>query len=473
VTSRRTLIVVAVATAMLMLDIAVVNTALSPIARDLRGGLDGLEWIVDAYTLALATAVLSCGSLADRFGRRRTFRLGLAMFSLASLGCGLSPSLMWLDAVRALQGLGAAAMFATSLALLSDAYPDARTRGAAFATVGATIGATFAIGPLIGGLITTAFGWRWIFFLNIPLGAVLTLAAGRAIRESSDPFPRPVDLPGQGTFAAGMLLVVLGLLRGGSEGWGSPIILAQLASGGALLALFVGIERRSKHPMLPIELFASRRFTTAQVTVFAISASFFAIYLYITLYLEEILHLSAISTGLVYLPATTLMFLAAGASIQLARHMPQRIMLAGSLALVGLGIALLLVLEPGSSWLAAEPGLTIAGLGGGVFNAVGSELAMSAVPERHAGLASGINDTFRQGAIPLGVAVYGTLIPAGAAIGRGSALAFVAGFHHALLLAVAIAVAGACTAHRLLGGKHLRGPAGLPPETGLTSVSGQ
>ena len=421
-TPRRTLAVVCAATAMLMLDIAVVNTALSHIARDLHGGLSGLEWVIDAYTLALATAVLSCGSLADRFGRRRVFRIGLAMFSLASLGCGLAPGMTWLDAARALQGLGAAAMFATAL------------------------------------------GWRWIFFLNVPLGAVLTFAAARAIRESTDPLPRPVDLAGQGTLAAGMLLVVLGLLRGGSDGWGSPLILAELGSGIALLAIFVSVERRVSHPMLPLELFASRRFTAAQLTVFAISASFFAIYLYLTLYLQEIRHLSAIGTGLVYLPATTLMFVASGASVRLGRHVPQRHMITGSLGLVGLGTLVLLALGARSSRWAAEPGLLLAGIGAGVFNAVGSELAMSAAPDRHAGLASAVNDTFRQGGIPLGVAVYGALVPASAAIGRGQAHAFMSGFHHAVLLAAAIALSGACAAHRLLENAGHPRPASLASE---------
>lgn len=178
---RCTLIVVCIATAMLMLDIAVVNTALSHIAEDLHGGLTGLEWVVDAYTLALATVVLSFGSLADRVGRRRVFCLGLGTFSLASLACGLAPSMVGLDVARAVQGVGAAAMFATALALLSAAHNDARGRAGAFAAVGAAIGATFAIAPLVGGVLTTTLGWRWIFFLNVPVGVALTCASMRLV----------------------------------------------------------------------------------------------------------------------------------------------------------------------------------------------------------------------------------------------------------------------------------------------------
>jgi predicted MFS family arabinose efflux permease len=247
---------------------------------------------------------------------------------------------------------------------------------------------------------------------------------------------------------------------------GSPAILIELLLGCGLLAVFASIERRVEQPMLPTELFASRRFTAAQLTVFAISASFFAIYLYVTLYLEEIRHRSPIGTGLVYLPATTLMFIASGVSIGLAERLPQAALISGSLGLVGLGIGLLLVLEPRSSWLAAEPGLLIAGVGAGVFNAVGSELALSTAPERHAGVASGVNDTFRQGGIPLGVAPYGALVPAGAALGRGSAPAFVAGFHHAVIVAGAIAIAGAFAAHRLLSRPGISAVAALATEAG-------
>src|SRR5690348_8547509 len=169
-TKRWTLAVVCAATAMLMLDIAVVNTALSRIAEDLDTGLSGLQWVVDAYTLALASVVLTAGSLADRFGRRRLFTVGLAIFTVASLLCGVANDITVLNALRAVQGVGAAIMFAVSLALLANAFPDAKERAGALAAYGATIGASFAVGPLVGGALTSGIGWRWIFFVNIPLG---------------------------------------------------------------------------------------------------------------------------------------------------------------------------------------------------------------------------------------------------------------------------------------------------------------
>ncbi len=260
-----------------------------------------------------------------------------------------------------------------------------------------------------------------------------------------------VDRPGQLALAGGLFLFVLALLRGGSVGWGNAQTVGELIGAGALISCFLFVERRSRAPMLPLELFASRRFTGSQVTVFAISASFFAVYLYITLYLQEVLHLSAIQTGLVYLPSTVLMFLVSGAAAQVAGRVAPGLLVCGGLAIVAGGLALLTGVGTRSAWIATQPGLLLAGLGTGLFNPAASEVAISSVPERHSGLASGINDTFRQGAIPLGVAIYGALVPAAAAIGHGSAPAFVAGLHHALWVATGIAAVGAVAGARLLG----------------------
>ena len=454
---RGTLAVVCLATAMLMLDIAVVNTALSHIAGDLHASLNGLEWVIDAYTLTLATVVLSCGSLADRVGRRRVFSSGMTIFTLASLTCGLATSIGLLDVARAVQGIGAAMMFATSLAILSVSYREPAERGAAFAAFGASVGASFAVGPLVGGLLTSGLGWRAVFFVNVPLG-IAGLAATRAcVTESADPQAGRVDRPGQVTLTGGMFLLVLALLRAPADGWSSAPIVAELLGAVILLAGFIAIQRRSRHPMMPLELFASSRFTGSQVTVFAISASFFAVYLYITLYLQEVLHLSAIETGLVYLPSTLLLFLVSGAAAQLGEKIAPGRLVSSGLTLVGCGLALMTIVGPHSSWLVAQPGLLLAGAGTGLFNPAASALALSSVPERHSGLASGINDTFRQGAIPLGVALYGALVPAAAALGHGSAADFVTGLHHALWVAAAIAGAGALAGARLLRARQTTG----------------
>src|SRR4051794_16346681 len=266
-----TLAVAALATAILMLDIAVVNTALGHIADDLGAGLSGIQWVVDAYTLALASVVLTAGSVADRLGRKRVFMFGTVVFTVASAACAAAGSIVALDVARAVQGLGGAIMFATSLALLADAFPRADERAKALAVYGATIGAAFVIGPLAGGALTTAFGWQAVFFVNVPLGIVTLAGTGRWVRESKDPDARGLDWGGQATLSAGLFLLVLALLRGNDDGWTSAPIVAEFAAAGALFAAFVAIQRRVKDPMLPLGLFRNKSFTGAQIAAFAIS----------------------------------------------------------------------------------------------------------------------------------------------------------------------------------------------------------
>src|SRR5918998_240513 len=270
-TQRWTLAVVCAATAMLMLDIAVVNTALSRIADDLDTGLSGLQWVVDAYTLALASVVLTAGALADRLGRRRLFTLGLGLFTLASVACGLAQDITMLNTARAVQGLGAAVMFAVSLALLAHAFPGPRERAGALAAYGAAIGGAFAIGPLVRRLLTSGLDWEWIFLVNVPIGAACIWLTHRYVEESRDPHARRIDWPGQLTLSGGLFLLVLALLRGNEQGWTSAPILAELAGAAAALVAFVLVERRVREPMLPLRLFRDPSFTGAQLAAFAIS----------------------------------------------------------------------------------------------------------------------------------------------------------------------------------------------------------
>ena len=355
-TKRWTLAVVCAATAMLMLDIAVVNTALSRIAEDLDTGLSGLQWVVDAYTLALASVVLTAGSLADRFGRRRLFTIGLAVFTAASAACAASTDIVFLDVARAVQGIGAAVMFAVSLALLANAYPDMKERAGALAAYGATIGASFAIGPLVGGALTSGLDWQWIFLINIPIGIFCLWVTRAKVQESRDPATPPVDVPGQIALTAGLFLLVLALLRGNDVGWGSTQIVAEFVGAAVALVAFLVIEARSTHPMLPLRLFRNPSFTGAQIAAFGISASFFAIFLYATLYLQQVLGLSAIEAGLVYLPGTILNFVVAGASSQVGEKVPHRIMISVGLALVAIGMVLFTLAGTDSSWTVVLPG---------------------------------------------------------------------------------------------------------------------
>jgi EmrB/QacA subfamily drug resistance transporter len=449
-TQRWTLAVVCAATAMLMLDIAVVNTALSRIADDLDTGLSGLQWVVDAYTLALASTVLTAGALADRLGRRRLFLVGLGIFTATSLGCAVADHIAVLNAMRAAQGIGAAIMFAVSLALLANAYPDVRQRAGALAAYGATIGASFAVGPLVGGALTSGLDWRWIFLINLPIGIACIVATRVWVRESRDPAARGIDWPGQITLTGGLFLLVLALLRGEADGWTSAPILAEATGAIVLLGAFVAIETRVAEPMLPLRYFRDRSFTGAQIAAFAISASFFAIFLYTTLYLQQILGLSAIEAGLAYLPGTITMLFVSAATSALGTKVSARLMVAGGLALVAGGMVLFTLAAVDSSWTIILPGVMVALIGTGLFNPALTAVALGTVPPEQSGVAAGVNDTFRQAGIAVGVAALGALVPAQAAFGGGSPQSYVDGLHDAMLAGAALAAVGAVAAWFLI-----------------------
>lgn len=442
---------VCAATAMLMLDIAVVNTALSRIADDLNTGLSGLQWVVDAYTLALASVVLTAGALADRFGRKRLFSIGLVVFTLASAGCAAATDIVFLDVARAIQGLGGAIMFAVSLAILADAFPDPRERAGALAAYGATIGATFAVGPLVGGALTSGLDWQWIFLINIPLGIACLWITRNYIRESRDPATPPIDWAGQTALMGGLFLLVLALLRGNEDGWGSTVIIAELAGAAAFLVAFVAIEMRSTHPMLPMRLFRIPSFTGAQIAAFGISGSFFAVFLYMTLYLQQILELSAIEAGLVYLPATVVIFMVSGATSTLGEKVSHRVMISGGLALVSAGLATMTLAQPDSSWTVLLPGMLLAAVGTGLFNPSVIAVALGSVPVEQSGLAAGVNDTFRQAGVAVGVAALGALVPARSALGGGSPTEYVDGLQNALWAGAGLAAIAAVAAGVLIG----------------------
>jgi EmrB/QacA subfamily drug resistance transporter len=450
---RWTLVVVCVATMMLMLDIAVVNTALSRIAEDLDTGLSGLQWVVDAYTLALASVVLSAGALADRLGRRRLFTIGLSIFTISSGLCAMAQDIVFLNSARAVQGIGAAIMFAVSLALLANAFPGAKERAGALAAYGATIGASFAVGPLAGGLLTSGLDWQWIFLVNIPIGIACLYITRRYVAESRDPSAHGIDWPGQVTLTAGLFLLVLALLRGNEDGWGSTLIVAELIGAVAALAAFVAVELRSSGPMLPMRFFRNGSFSGAQITAFAISSSFFAIFLYITIYLQQILGLSAIEAGLVYIPGTLVMLVVSGATAQLGAKVPARTMISVGLALVAAGLGLTMLAGEDSSWLMLMPGFLTASVGTGLFNPALTNVALSSVPAEQSGVAAGVNDTFRQAGIAVGVAALGALIPAEHAFG-GDASAYVSGMHDALLVGGIIAAVGALAGWFLISSKY-------------------
>src|ERR1700761_6002195 len=286
-----TLVLVSVATFMLLLDVTIVNVALPDIQRSLHASLSSLQWVVDAYSLMLASFLLTAGSLGDRLGRRRVFTIGFGIFTFASFLCGISNDPTMLNLFRGLQGVGGAGMFATSLALIGQEF-QGKDRATAFGVWGATVGGAVAVGPLIGGVITESLGWEWIFFVNVPIGIVAMFLTERKVRNVFGKEPEPLDIPGLVTFSAALFLLIFGLIRGNPEGWGSLPIVACLGAAVLLLIAFVVIESRSRHPMLELSLFRNPAFNGVSVVAFTLSASMFALFLYITIYLQGVLDYS-------------------------------------------------------------------------------------------------------------------------------------------------------------------------------------
>ncbi len=410
-----TLIAVSVATFMLLLDITVVNVALPSIREDLDASFTDLQWVLDAYALTLAALVLTAGSLADRLGRRRVFGWGLVIFTLASLMCALAPDPGVLNVARAIQGVGGAAMFAVSLALIAQEFAAGRERGVAMGMYGATIGVAVAVGPLIGGALTDLLGWESIFYLNVPIGVAALVVTYTRLRESRDPEATRVDWAGVAAFSGSLFLLVLAMLRGNDDGWTSGLIIALLIASATLMGLFVRIELRVREPMLPLGLFTRGAFTGVQIAAFAVSSSLFALFLYFTLYLQNYLGLTPFGTGLRYLPITAVTFLFSPLAGVLLSRVPARLLLGVGLAAVGLGLFLMGDIAPDDNWTTLLAGFVIAGAGVGLINPVIADVAVSVVPKRQSGMAAGINDTFRQVGVAVGIAVWGAVF-----IGRGA-----------------------------------------------------
>ena len=404
-----TLLAVSVATFMLLLDITVVNVALPSIREDLGASFTDLQWVIDAYALTLAALVLTAGALADRLGRRRVFAWGLGIFSLASALCAVAPDPTFLNLSRALQGIGGAIMFAVSLALVAQEFPAGRERGTAMGIYGASIGVAVAIGPLLGGALTDSLGWQSIFYLNVPIGIGAIAITYRHLRETRDPHATAIDWPGVVTFSASLFALVLALVRGNDDGWGSTFIVSLFAAAALLLAAFVTIERRAREPMLPLGLFRIHAFTGVQIAAFAVSGSMFSLFLYITLYLQNYLGYSPLEAGLRYLPVTLVSFIAAPIAGALLSRVQARLLLCGGLLLVGVGLMWQTGIDAGSEWTTLVGGFLVAGAGIGVLNPVIADVALSVVPKERSGMAAGINDTFRQVGIAVGIAVWGAI----------------------------------------------------------------
>ncbi len=404
----RALVVVCLAVFMLLLDITVVNVALPNIEKELHTSFTDLQWVIDAYALTLAATMLNAGSLGDLLGRKRIFVLGIGGFTAASALCGAATTPLWLIVARGAQGIGGAVMFAVSLAIISQEF-HGRERGTAFGIWGATVGMGVAIGPLVGGALTTYVGWRWIFFVNVPIGIACVAGGVRELHESRDEEHGGFDLPGLVTLTGGLFAFVLGLLRGNDWGWTSGRVLGLFAAAAILLLAFAAVQLRREEPMFDFRLFRVPTFAGAQITAFAISAGMFSQFLYLALYLQNVLGYSPMGAGVRFLPLSALAFVAAPIAGRLSARMPVRLLLSGGLALVGGALLLMWGITVHSTWTTLLAGFLLGGVGIGLVNAPLASTAVSVVEPRRAGMASGINNTFRQVGIATGIAALGAI----------------------------------------------------------------
>jgi EmrB/QacA subfamily drug resistance transporter len=404
-----TLLAVCTGTFMLLLDITIVNVALPYIQQDFHATLADLQWVIDAYALTLAAFLLTSGSVGDLAGRRLVFAVGIVVFTIGSALCGFAPDPTFLALARAFQGIGGAIMFATSLALLADAFPP-QERGVAFGVWGGVTGIAVAIGPVLGGALTSGLSWRWIFFVNVPIGVLALAVTLREVRESKAPVATRPDWPGFVTFTLGLTALVYGLIRSHPDGWGSTTVAGSLGAAVVLLALFLIVEMRSRAPMFDLHLLRVPTFNGGLIAAWAISASLFSLLTYVVLYLQNVLGSSAIDTGLRLLPLTGGIFITAGAAGRLTGHVPTRMLIAPGFLLIGVGLLLMRGITPSDDWTHLLPGMIVGGIGAGFVNVPLASTAVGVVEPARAGMASGINSTFRQVGIATGVAALGSIL---------------------------------------------------------------
>lgn len=460
-----TLAVVVVATAMLLLDVTIVYVALPAIQQDLGAGFGEMQWVIDAYTVTLAATLLGAGTLADRFGRARIFAVGLFVFTLCSAICGLADSALALNLARGAQGIGAAAMFAASLAVLAHEF-QGKERGFALGVWGAVTGASLAIGPLVGGLLVDGLGWRWIFLVNLPIGLILTALTLKAVTESAKRDPKPADPIGIALFAAASLLFVFGLIRGNEDGWASPPIVASLAAALVLLVGFVVFERRIRFPMLDFGLFRIKAFSGTALVAFSQSVAIYPLLLFLAIYFQAALNMTPTETGLRLMPMTVAIFFVAPLSGKLTARLSLRVPLGLGLLLLGVGLLLMRGVGADDAWTALLPGMLVGGVAIGMISPALAAAMVSVLPVEESGLSSGINNTFRQIGIAFGVAGLGAIFDYQPAISTPEQI--VSGLHSVALVAAVIAIGSAAAGWAMLG-NHRATPQLEEPEAVATA----
>lgn len=406
---------------MLLVDVSIVNVALPKMTGELHSSFTSLQWVVDMYALVLASLLMVAGSLGDRFGHRRLYIAGLAVFALASLACGIAPNIDVLITARGVQGMGAAGMFTGTTALLSAAY-QGRDRAAAFGVWGAVNGGAAALGPILGGVLTEQFHWRAIFLVNLPVAAIAVFMSLRVLRDAPHRGSRRIDVPGAAAFTACAAAVTYALIQSNTDGWGSATVLGLFGFAAVALVAFIAVEWRAHDPLLDLSLLRNRSFAGLMAGGLLLSAGAFAHLTYASIWLQNVLGLSPIDAGLAVSPLALTAFLVAGfGGKQLGKYAPQWPIGLG-LVLIGLGTALLTIVGSGSTWTALVPGLCIAGVGTGMSTPVLTSAAMSAVPHERAGMAGGALNTFRQLGYALGIAVLGTVFASAASAKPGAGM---------------------------------------------------
>jgi EmrB/QacA subfamily drug resistance transporter len=433
---------------MIMLDNTVVNVALPSIQRDLDADLSELQWIVTGYALTFAALMLVGGKLADAYGRRLIFVVGIAVFTVASLLCGLADSSEMLIAARVLQGAGAALMNPASLSIIAATFPP-RERGTAIGVWAGVSALALAIGPLVGGLITEHLDWSWIFFVNVPVGILGIAASYVFIDESRDETHVRLDLPGLATSGIGLFALTYGLIEANTYGWSSARIVGSFVLAGVSLLVFVQLERRQRDPMLPLELFRSGTYTGSNLVVLLVALAMFGVFFFVSLYLQNILGYSAVQTGAAFLPLTILIILVAPIAGKTSDRIGSRGLMTAGMILIAVQLVMFSRLSADASFWDLFPALVIGGIGMSLTMTPSAAAATRSVPVDKAGVGSAVLNSARQIGGTMGIAVMGAIVAAEAG-GERTPEAFMKGFQAALLVAAAIAFAGAIVAFTLV-----------------------
>jgi EmrB/QacA subfamily drug resistance transporter len=448
-----TLMAVAFGLFMIMLDNTVVNVALPSIGRDLHISLSELEWIVTAYALVFAALLITGGKLADMFGRRKIFVIGLAIFSLSSLACGLAPNAGFLIGARAAQGIGAALMNPATLSIITATFPP-KQRGQAIGIWAGVSALALAIGPLVGGLIVDNIGWNWIFFVNVPIGILGIVVSQLVIKESRDTsHEQRLDLPGLLTSGLALFSLSYALIEGNAKGWSSPEILGLFVAAAAFLALFIALESRQRLPMLDLSLFKNGSFVGANLVALLVSLGMFGVFFFVSLYVQNILGYSPTKAGAVFLPMTILIILIAPIAGKLSDRIGGRWLMGGGMTL--LSISLLFYQRTGvhTDFWTLLPAMIIGGVGMALTMSPMTSVAMASVPVDKAGVGSGVLNSFRQVGGALGIAIIGAIVASYATESPQSAVGkqnYVDGLHAALLVSAGITLAAAIVAIALV-----------------------